>query len=84
MVARFALIEMFAQCRCPTPHQFRQCALHMRRSLRWPAANKLARVPLQDIGDSQSLSCGGVSSFRRYRGTCLTGSQSMGLGVDCR
>ena len=84
MVARFALIDMFAQCRCPTQRQFRQSALYMRRSLRRPTANKLACVLLQDIGDSGFLSCGGVSSFCRYLGTCLTGSQSTGLGVDCR
>jgi hypothetical protein len=94
VVARFALKEMSAQCRCATQGQFRQCALHMRRSLRRPAANELARVLFQDVGDSESLSSDNVdSSSERQRasagaatqpGTCRTGSQSIGLGVDPR
>ena len=86
VVAGFALIEMFAQCRCPTQRQFRQCALYMRHSLTTILSHEVSRILTQDIDYLELLSGrfarGVVGSTQP--GTCRIGSQSMGLGVDRR
>ena len=73
---------MPAECLRAAQRQLRQSTPDVRWSLLPMFSDKLARVLKQNVGYSRLLSgCGGFCS---HCGSCLTGSQSIGLGAAPR
>jgi hypothetical protein len=92
MIARAAFVNMPAQCRRTTQRQLCQSALHLRHGRRAMLTHKVSRIVFQEVGDSQLLLLfllllllsGWSLSGIAQPGSCRTGSQSIGLGVEPR